>query len=111
MTTTTGQETPTLLVLPALVVRHAPTADGEEPAAWCAQVCDPASPLVGLYAFGDTLAGAREALAVAAWAAIVDGELTPCGIALDDLVGIRVVASTAATYDAPWLAAAVTDVS
>lgn len=106
---TFDEDTGRVLVLRAHVSNTGPRLDSGDDVAWCAQVCDPASPLVGLYAFGDTVAGAREALAVAAWAAVSEGELTPCGIALTDLAGIRVEAASAATYEAAWLATAVAD--
>jgi hypothetical protein len=79
--------------------------DGE--ASWCAHVCDPASPLAGLYAFGPSLTAVRDAVATLAWAAVTAGELVPFGIFAADLAGIHVAVTTAAEYDAAWLAASV----
>ncbi|HEX8004127.1 MAG TPA: hypothetical protein VF519_15670 [Mycobacteriales bacterium] len=74
---------------------------------WCAHVCDPASPLAGLYAFADTLAEARDAVTVLAWTAVLAGELLPFGYTADDLAGIHVAVTTTTPYDAAWLNAAV----
>ena len=74
---------------------------------WCAHVCDPASPLAGLYAFADSLADARDAVAVLAWTAVMSGELLPFGISADDLAGIHVAVTTSTAYDAAWLTAVV----
>ena len=81
--------------------------DPGSPGAWRAEVADPASPLAGLYAFGDSLPAARDALAVTAWAAVVGGELAPFGISAEVLAGIHVVVSTCATYGAEWLTSAI----
>ncbi|HEV2889139.1 MAG TPA: hypothetical protein VGX28_02080 [Frankiaceae bacterium] len=74
---------------------------------WCAHVCDPASPLAGLYAFADSLADARDAVAVLAWTAVMAGELLPFGLSADDLAGVHVAVTTSTAYDALWLTAAV----
>ena len=74
---------------------------------WCAHVCDPASPLAGLYAFADSLSEARDAVAVLAWTAVMAGELLPFGISADDLAGIHVAVTTSTAYEAVWLTAAV----
>lgn len=74
---------------------------------WCAHVCDPASPLAGLYAFADTLTEAWDAVAVLAWTAVMAGELLPFGLSAGDLAGIHVAVTTSTAYDAVWLTAAV----
>jgi hypothetical protein len=89
------------LVLRAAVVHDDPGCPG----AWRAEVADAASPLAGLYAFGDSLTAARDALAVTAWAAVVAGALEPFGP--DVFAGIHVVVSTCATYGAEWLTNAI----
>jgi hypothetical protein len=101
--TLTTESSSTYLVLRVVVVHDNPGNAG----AWRAEVNDAASPLAGLYAFGDSLTEARDALAVMAWAAVVAGELAPFGVAADDLAGLHVVVSTCATYDAGWLASAI----
>jgi hypothetical protein len=99
----TTESSSTYLVLRVVAVHDDPGSAG----AWRAEVNDPASPLAGLYAFGDSLTAARDALAVTAWAAVVAGELAPFGVTADDLAGLHVVVSTCATYDAAWLASAI----
>jgi hypothetical protein len=74
---------------------------------WCAHVCDPASPLAGLYAFADTLDQARDAVAVLAWTAVQAGELLPFGLDARTLAGIHVTVTTSTAYDAAWLNVAV----
>lgn len=63
--TLTTESSRTYLVLRAVVVHDDPGIPG----AWRAEVADEASPLAGLYAFGDSVTAARDALAVTAWAA------------------------------------------
>jgi hypothetical protein len=99
----TTESSDTFLVLRANASHDEPGAAG----GWRAEVADPASPLAGLYAFGDSLTAARDALAVVAWTAILAGELTAFGMTADNLGGLHVVVSTCAAYDAAWLAAAV----
>jgi hypothetical protein len=60
-----------------------------------------------LYAFADTLAEARDAVAVLAWTAVMAGELLPFGLSADDLAGVHVAVTTSTAYDALWLTAAV----
>ena len=72
-------------------------------ARWCVHACDPASPLAGLYAFADSLAEARDAVAVLAWTAVMAGELAPFGYTVHDLAGIHVAVTTSTAYDAAWL--------
>lgn len=99
----TTDSSSTYLLLRAVAVHDAP----DDPGGWRAEVNDAGSPLAGLYAFGDSLTAARDALAVTAWAAVVAGELAAFGVAADDLAGLHVVVSTCATYDAGWLARAI----
>ena len=99
--TLTTESSRTYLVLSAAVVHD----DPGYPGAWRAEVADAASPLAGLYAFGDSLTASRDALAVTAWAAVVAGELAP--FCPDVLAGIHVVVSTCATYGAEWLTSAI----
>ena len=99
----TTESSDTFLVLRANASHDQPGAAG----GWRAEVADPTSPLAGLYAFGDSLTAARDALAVVAWTAIVAGELTPFGMSAENLGGLHVVVSTCATYGVAWLAAAV----
>jgi hypothetical protein len=74
---------------------------------WCAHVCDHASALAGIYAFGASLIEVRDAVAVLAWAAVMAGELAPYGYTADKLAGIHLALTTNTAYDAAWLAAAV----
>ena len=101
--TLTTESSETYLILRATAVHDEPGARS----AWRAEVADAASPLAGLYAFGDSLTAARDALAVTAWAAVVAGELAAFGVSAEDLAGLHVVVSTCATYDAGWLANAI----
>lgn len=80
---------------------------GTDDARWCAHVCDPASPLAGLYAFGPSLSEVRDAVAVLAWAAVAAGEIASFGYTTDNLAGIHLVLTTTTAYDAGWLAVAV----
>jgi hypothetical protein len=97
----------TFLVLRVAAARdESPGADASG-TRWCAHVCDPASPLAGLYAFADTLAEARDAVAVLAWTAVLAGELLPFGFSAFDLAGIHVAVTSSTAYDAAWLNAAV----
>lgn len=96
----------TVLVLRAAAAYDDSGADGSG-TRWCAHVCDPASPLAGLYAFADSLAEARDAVAVLAWTAVMAGELLPFGLSADDLAGVHVAVTTSTAYDAVWLTAAV----
>ncbi len=67
---------PIVLVVSAIAER--PDADG----LWYVEVADPASPFVDLYAWGSTLAAAREGLARTIWASLVsdaDG-FAPAGL-------------------------------
>lgn len=96
----------TFLLLRVAAARDDGAGEGSG-ARWCVHVCDPASPLAGLYAFADTLPDARDAVAVLAWTAVLAGELAPFGYTADDLAGIHVAVTTSTAYDAAWLYAAV----
>lgn len=94
------------LVVPvALVADDAPGRTPEE-ARWCGHVCDPASPLAGLYAFGDSLNATRDAVAQTAWSAVKAGEVARYGVTAAMLAGLYVVATTCDVYDADALSAA-----
>ena len=99
----TTESSETYLLLRAVALHDAPG----DPGGWRAEVDDAGSPLAGLYAFGDSLTAARDALAVTAWTAVVAGELAAFGVAADNLAGLHVVVSTCSTYDAGWLARAI----
>lgn len=103
---TTVEDVSRTFLLLRVVVVHDEQEDAES-TGWRAEVADAASPLAGLYAFGESLVAARDALAVVAWAAVEAGELVPFGVVAGDLAGVHVVVSTCATYGAEWLAAAV----
>jgi hypothetical protein len=75
----------------------------------CAHVCDPASPLAGIYAFGASVSEVRDAVAVLAWEAVTKGELAPFGYGASDLAGIQLALTRNTAYDAGWLTAALTD--
>jgi hypothetical protein len=96
----------TYLVLRVAVAQDVSDATGAE-ARWCAHVCDPASPLAGIYAFGASLAEVRDAVAVLAWEAVTKGELAPFGYGPSDLAGIHLALTSSTAYEAAWLAAAV----
>jgi hypothetical protein len=66
---------------------------------WHAYVCDPASPLAGLEAFGATLGAAGDGVARRAWAAVVGGELVGYGVTATVLNGIHVIAKSCLVYD------------
>lgn len=77
---------------------------------WCAEVCDPASPIAGLHSFGESLSASCDALATLAWAAVLAGELRRDGIDASSVVGVCVVVTACeAVYDAAWLNTAVTN--
>lgn len=95
----------TFLVLRVAVAQDVAEVSGAE-ARWCAHVCDPASPLAGIYAFGSSLAEVRDAVAVLAWATVTAGELAPFGYSATDLAGIHLALTSSTAYDAAWLAAA-----
>jgi hypothetical protein len=97
------------LVVPVALVEDNVLARSPEEASWCAHVCDPASPLVGLYAFADSLSAARDAAARTAWSALLAGELAKFGVSAATLSGIYVVATTCDVYDADDLAASLTN--
>jgi hypothetical protein len=102
--TTTEENDGTFLVLRVAAVEDV----GADPEArWSAQVCDPASPLAGLYAFGSSLAAVRDAVAVLAWSAVMAGELVAFGLTTESLAGIHLILTTNTGYDAAALAAAV----
>ena len=94
-----------------LVLRVAAAPDfgegGTDEARWCAHICDPASPLAGIYAFGSSLSDVRDAVAVLAWAAVTAGELASFGYTTENLAGIHLALTTTTPYEAGWLAAAV----
>ncbi|HWL37498.1 MAG TPA: hypothetical protein VNQ77_15035 [Frankiaceae bacterium] len=93
------------LVVPvALVADDAPGRAPDE-ARWCAHVCDPASPLAGLYAFADTFRSARDAVAETAWSAIAAGDVAKFGLTAAMLAGLYVVATTCEVYEADALSA------
>ena len=92
------------LVLRAIAGRDDTEAPGAT--AWRAEVGDPASPLAGLYAFGESFAEVRDSLASFAWAAVVAGELAEFGITASDLAGVHLIVTTSATYDAEALTSA-----
>jgi hypothetical protein len=98
----------TFLVLRVAVAQDMSEATGAE-ARWCAHVCDPASPLAGIYAFGASVSEVRDAVAVLAWEAVTKGELAPFGYTADRLAGIHLALTSNTAYDAAWLAAALTD--
>jgi hypothetical protein len=102
--TTTDEHDGTYLVLRVAAAED----DGAEPdTRWSAHVCDPASPLAGLYAFGPSLAAVRDAVAVLAWSAVMAGELASFGLTAESLAGIHLILTTNTGYDAAALAAAV----
>jgi hypothetical protein len=95
----------TFLLLRVTVAQDVSEVTGAE-ARWCAHVCDPASPLAGIYAFGASLAEVRDAVAVLAWAAVAAGELAPFGYTAAGLAGIHLALMSNTAYDAAWLTAA-----
>jgi hypothetical protein len=99
----------TFLVLRLAVAQDSSTEAAEGGTQWCAHVCDPASPLAGLYAFADTLDQARDAVAVLAWTAVLAGELLPFGLSALDLAGIHVATTSSTAYEAVWLNVAAND--
>ena len=103
--TTVDESNRTFLVLRVAVAQDVSETAGVE-ARWCAHVCDPASPLAGIYAFGPSLAEVRDAVAVLAWAAVTAGELAPFGYTAANLAGIHLALTSNTAYDAAWLAAA-----
>jgi hypothetical protein len=98
----------TFLVLRVAVAQDVSEETGAE-ARWCAHICDPASPLAGIYAFGSSVSEVRDAVAVLAWEAVTKGELAPFGYTTDNLAGVHLVLTTTTPYEAGWLAVALTD--
>lgn len=70
-------------------------------------LCDPASPLADIYAFGASIPEVRDAVAVLAWEAVTKGELAPFGYTESNLAGIHLALTSTAVFDAAWLATAV----
>jgi hypothetical protein len=101
--TTTNHHGRRFLIVPVAVVQDAATPDD---ARWCAHVCDPASPLAGLYAFAGSLDAVRDAVAQTAWAAVTAGELAAFDVTAATFAGVYVVATTCDVYDAADLAVA-----
>lgn len=99
----------TFLVLRIAAEReNSPDSTCEQPG-WCAHVCDVASPLAGLYAFGASLDAVRDGLAILAWEAVTKGELEPFEYTVHNLAGIQVALTSIKDYDAEWLIAAAAD--
>ena len=96
----------TFLVLRVAVAQDVSEGTSLE-ARWCGHVCDPASPLAGIYAFGASLSEVRDSVAVLAWAAVTAGELAPFGYTTENLAGIHLALTTTTPYEAGWLAVAV----
>ena len=101
--TLTDGENRLYFVLPASGELDVSDAHSPDEARWCVHVSDPASPLAGLSAYGDTLPAARDNLAVLAWMTVVGGDLIDCGIQTIDVAGIHVPLTTSAKYDAQAL--------
>jgi hypothetical protein len=99
----------TFLVLRLAVAQDDTLGAADSGTRWCAHVCDPASPLAGLYAFASTLNEARDAVAVLAWTAVLAGELLPFGLSALDLAGIHVATTSSTAYEAAWLNVAAND--
>lgn len=92
-----------------VAIAHDHTEGAPSQTRWCADVADAASPLAGLYAFGDSLPAVRDAIATHAWATVVAGELHPYGIDAHSVAGIHVVTTTCEVYEAAWLNAITND--
>ena len=93
--TPTDEEDRVFFVLPASAELDVSGAHSPDEARWCVHVSDPANPLAGLTAYGDTLPAARDNLAALAWTNVMGGEL---------LDGIHVLLTTSTRYDARALA-------
>lgn len=104
--TVTDEESRLFFVLPVSGELDMSDAHSPDEARWCVHVSDPASPLAGLSAYGDTLPAARDNLAALAWATVVGDELVDCGVQTIDIAGIHVLLTTSAKYDARALAVA-----
>lgn len=103
MHTITDERDRVFLMLDAFASRDVADVHSHDEAQWCAEVSDVASPLAGLYAFGETLGSARDTLAVLAWTAVAAGELWMFGIRAEDVAGIDVRVMTSARYEASAL--------
>lgn len=106
LNTLTDEENRLYFVLPASGELNVSDAHSPDEARWCVHVSDPASPLAGLSAYGDTLPAARDSLAALAWLTVVGGELIDCGVQTIEVAGIHVLLTTSAKYDARALAVA-----
>ena len=94
--------TPEPIVLVVSAVADRPDADGQ----WFAQVTDPASPFVDLFAWGPTLTAAREGLARTLWAALVSEAegFAGAGVVAERISAVRVLITTRKTFSAAKLA-------
>ncbi len=93
---------PEPIVLVVTAVADRPDADGQ----WFAQVADPSSPFVDLFAWGPTVAVAREGLARNVWAALTSDAkgFAYAGVVADRVIAVRVLVTTRKTYSAANLA-------
>ena len=91
---------PIVLVINALADR--PDADGQ----WYAQITDPASPFVDLFAWGSTVDAARESLARTIWAALINEAegFAYAGLVAERILAVRVLITTRKTYSSANLA-------
>lgn len=93
---------PDPIVLVVSAVADRPDADGQ----WYAQVTDPASPFVDLFAWGATITAAREGLARTVWAALIsDAEgFVHAGLVAERVTAVRILITTRKTFSAANLA-------
>lgn len=105
MHTLTDEQNRLYLILPVSGKLDVSDPHSPDEARWCVHVSDPASPLAGLTAYGDTLAAARDNLAALAWT-VAAGEPADSGVETSDVAGIHVLLTTSAKYDVRALAVA-----
>lgn len=88
-------------VLVVLAVADRPDSDQQ----WYAEVTDPASPFVGLFAWGRTVSAAREGLAKNVWAALVGeaDDYGPAGLDVKRISAVRILVTTRKTFSAARL--------
>ena len=93
---------PEPIVLVVTAVADRPDADGQ----WYAEVTDPASPFVEVFAWGPSVGAARESLARTVWAALVsDAEgFAYAGLVAERIHAVRILITTRKTFSAANLA-------
>ncbi len=97
------------VVMSVVAVADRPDRDKQ----WYAEITDPASPFVGLFAWGRTVGAAREGLAQNIWAALVSeaDDYRPAGLDATVISAVRILITTRKTFSAASLSRALAQAS